>query len=116
MHETLLVLRVSTDVLDLPGTVITDGNASGDYVAFLPSPQGLEALDYDLVFARYWTHQDIHTYWHRKSCKCSEVLAPNVIPPDLILGCHASCADSASRIGAVAASLAVQVNPDLFFQ
>ena len=34
-HGTLCVLRVSTDVLDLPGVVLTGGNAASDYTAFM---------------------------------------------------------------------------------
>jgi hypothetical protein len=33
-HRELCVLRVSPDVLDLPGVVVADGNASSGYTAF----------------------------------------------------------------------------------
>jgi hypothetical protein len=35
------VLKVSTEVLDLSGVVITNGNASSKYVAFRAAPAGL---------------------------------------------------------------------------
>src|SRR5262245_52031944 len=39
-HLDLCVLRVSTDVLDLPEVVIADGNAAGGMTRFSPSPGG----------------------------------------------------------------------------
>jgi hypothetical protein len=33
-HAELCVLRISCDVLDLPDVVVTDGNASSDYIRF----------------------------------------------------------------------------------
>ena len=38
MHETICVLRVSPDVLDIPNAIVTDGNAASKYVSFRPAP------------------------------------------------------------------------------
>ena len=37
-HEELCVLRVNSDVLDSPGTIVTSQNASSDYAAFRAAP------------------------------------------------------------------------------
>ena len=37
----LVVIRVSPDVLDIPDTVVTDGNAAAGPTLFLPSPQAV---------------------------------------------------------------------------
>lgn len=50
-HLELCVLQVSTDVLDLPGVVVTDANASSDYTRFAAAPAGLSIVDRDLTFA-----------------------------------------------------------------
>ena len=50
-HKSLCVLRVSPEVLDLPGVVIADGNAASAYTGFWPSELGFEKIDLDLVFA-----------------------------------------------------------------
>jgi len=50
-HAELCVLRINTDVLDLPGVVITDGNASSDYALSRAAPQGLKIVDHALTFA-----------------------------------------------------------------
>lgn len=51
-HEEICVLAVSTDVLELPGVIITDQNAAGEYVSFRPVLTGLSHVSRDLTFAR----------------------------------------------------------------
>ena len=51
----LCVLRVSVDVLALPGAVITDCNAASDYVRFL-APAQWRFINFDDVYAHSWTH------------------------------------------------------------
>jgi hypothetical protein len=55
LHQELCVLRLNPDILDLPGVIICDGNATSDYSGFFQSPEGLQYLDKRLVFAQYWT-------------------------------------------------------------
>lgn len=47
---TLCILRVSTAVLALAGTVISDQNAASDYVRFY-HPSQCQGLDFDEIFA-----------------------------------------------------------------
>src|SRR5438552_9835986 len=51
----LCVLRISTEVRHIDGVVITDRNASSDYVRFL-HPSQADVLDYDTIFAMDWRH------------------------------------------------------------
>jgi len=73
-HLYLTVLRINTDILDLPNVVITDSNTAGDYAIFHASPRGLAIVDRELTFAIDWTHPDQIEYFRRKSAKCAEVL------------------------------------------
>ncbi|NGO51054.1 DarT ssDNA thymidine ADP-ribosyltransferase family protein [Allomesorhizobium camelthorni] len=74
----LCVLRVSTEVFGLDGTVISDQNAASDYVRFL-HPRQWKLLDFDDIYAMDWTHPgDQVAYWRHKARKCAEVLLPNV--------------------------------------
>ena len=82
----LCVLRIDKHVLTLPNVVLSDQNAASDYVRFLKSPEGLHELNYNLIFATYWTSDDQFEYWHRKSIKCAEVLVPQRVPVELIVG------------------------------
>src|SRR5215204_2118828 len=46
-HLDLCVVRVSTDVLDLPRVVISDRNPASGWARFGSSPAGLELIDRD---------------------------------------------------------------------
>jgi len=54
-HRFLCVLRINTEVFDLPGVVIADGNAASGYTGFWSSKTGLGKIDFELVFAEWWT-------------------------------------------------------------
>lgn len=119
-HSSLCVLRVSPNVFDLPSVVITSQNASSDYVRFYPSPQGLDYLDYDLVFAESWTHPDDQlAEWRHKSVRCAEVLVPNQINVCYIIGAYVSCQSNLavreSLVDCQAIGFELTVNSHLFF-
>lgn len=51
-HAEICVVQVSPEILDLPDVVLTDCNAASGWCKFLPSPNGLNDIDGNLVFAR----------------------------------------------------------------
>jgi hypothetical protein len=113
----LCLLRVSDDVLDLPGVVIADRNASADLVRFAPSPAGLANVTKDSVYARYWNHDDpIQTQLHG-SLVCAEVLVPDLLPPEYIVGAYASCDGSVDEIldAIDSEDFTVTIKPSMFF-
>ena len=87
-HAELCVLRVSCDVLDLPGVVVTDGNASSGYIRFGAAADGLEFIDRELVFATWWTDADPFEQMRKKSARCAEVLVPHNVPAEYIMGAY----------------------------
>jgi hypothetical protein len=116
-HSKLAVLRISTDVLDLPGVIITDGNAASDIVRWFQSPAGLGVLDRERVFAEYWTHAgDPLDYERHKFQKCAEVLVPGQVAPSLIRGAYVSYEESRQRLAAIAPGPVVAVDSHLFFR
>ncbi len=114
-HQDICVLRVSPNVLDLPGVVITDANASSDYVRFAAAPGGLQIVDRELTFAERWTDPDPIAYYRKKSAKCAEVLVPEQIGLEHILGCYASCAYAEARIAEIDSELGTTIDAHLFF-
>lgn len=84
----LVVVRVSPTVLDIPNTVVSDGNAAAEGTRFYPSPEGLRHLDSGLVFARYWTDPDYWQMKEKRRARCAEILVPNLIPSTYIKGCY----------------------------
>ena len=116
-HENLCVLSISSTVLDIPGTVITDQNAASDYVRYAAAPAGLAHVDRALTFARNWTHPgDQIAEWRHKAAKCAEVLVPDSVQPGRILAVCVSGEVGRQRASAAQQAKPVQINADLFFQ
>ena len=119
LHNELAILRVRKDILRLSQIVITDGNASSGYVRFYPASEGLRIINKDLVFARVWHHDDPIEKFRHASIKCAEVLVPDIVPIDFMLGAYVSCEESGARlydiIKEIKPDFPIIVNPDLFF-
>jgi len=115
-HRELCVLGIGSDVLDLPGVIIADQNAASSYVRFTASPGGLALVDYNTVFAEYWTHPgDRIAEWRHKSIKCAEVLVPDSVAPTYIMGAYVSCEESRRTLLQLAPDMVVEVDAHLFF-
>lgn len=114
VHD-LCLLRVSCDVLDLPGVVVTDCNASSDYVRFTDVERGLALIDRAEVFARYWTHDDPIDQMRHKSRMCAEVLVPHAVDPRFIMGAYVGSDAAAARLHAAARQLDVTRDGYKFF-
>ena len=115
-HIDLCILRVSAEILDLPGVVITDSNASSDYARFAPAPRGLSIVDKEMTFAEYWTHPDPFEAMRRKSAKCAEVLVPDQVEASFIMGAYISCQESKEAFEALGIDIPVSINSHLFFR
>jgi hypothetical protein len=115
-HLDLCVLRVSTDVLDLPGVVVTDANASSDYVRFAAAPAGLSIVHREATFAEYWTDPNPIVQLRKKSAKCAEVLVPDTVDSQFIMGAYVSCQTAADRLNGLGTGIGVSINPHMFFR
>jgi ssDNA thymidine ADP-ribosyltransferase, DarT len=114
--ESLCVLRISTAVLELPGVVLTDQNASSDYVRFLSVTQ-ISLIDFALVFAEDWRHpEDQIAYWRHKSAKCAEILVPQKVAPELIKGAYVVSDSVAMALQAQGFVPKIEIDPHLFFR
>lgn len=115
LRDELVVLRVSPGVLDVPGAVIADGNAAVRFTAFEPAPGGLRIVDRSLTFAARWTHEDPMEYRRRKAACCAEVLVPDRIAPEFVVGAYAGTIAAVRRFEALGTRIPVVRNPRLFF-
>jgi hypothetical protein len=113
--EAVCVLGVATDVLDLPGVVITDSNAGSNYVRFAAAPLGLKYVDRGQTFAEDWRHPNQIEYWRRKAAKCAEVLVPDRVEPRHVRGIFVSCNEARAQVEALNTGLPVTVDGHLFF-
>jgi len=115
-HQSLCVLRITPNVINIPGVVITDGNASGDYVRFSAAPKGLAIVDRDWTFADDWRDPDQIQYFRKKAAKCAEVLVPDRVKPDYITGAYVSCQEAMNQFQMLSTGLSVEINSHLFFR
>lgn len=114
LRDTLCVLRISTDVLPLPGVVVSDQNASSRYVRFRP-PEDLDSLNFDKIYADDWTHpNDPVAYWRHKSMKCAEVLVPDCVEPKYIEGAYVANEAARFALTQQGFSMSINVNPHIF--
>jgi len=112
----LCVLRLSTELLHLPGVVLTDSNASSDYVRFL-DPADWRLLHFDDIYAMDWRHPDdpIAFYRHR-SRKCAEVLVPHRVERRFLTGAWVVDTSAARNLSVTGWMLPIAVDPVLFFR
>ena len=105
----LCILRISTEILTVPGTVISDQNAASDYVRFL-HPRQWQVLNLDAIYAMDWRHPDdpAANYRHR-SQKCAEVLVPHLVEPKFLRGAYVIDEQTRGRVDAL--GLALPVTP-----
>ncbi|MGW1036844.1 DUF4433 domain-containing protein [Streptomyces antibioticus] len=111
----LAVIRVSCDVIDLPDVVISDGNAATGTTRFFPARQGLAQLNEDLVFADSWNHSDLWEKAERKRVRSAEVLVPERVLPEFILGCYTLTDSDAAACREISPSWKVEVNKSVYF-
>jgi hypothetical protein len=111
----LCVLRVSTEVLNLDGVVLTDRNAAGNWVRFL-HPSQWSLLDFDRIYAMDWRHSDEFEYYDRKTKKCAEVLVPHVVEPRFLIGAWVLNQAAATRLSELGFALRIEIDPVLFFR
>lgn len=114
--DRLCVLRISTDVLGIDGTVITDQNAASDYVRFL-HPSQWSFLAFDDIFAMDWRHpNDPIAFWRHKARKCAEVLVPHRVDPGLLIGAYVVDSTVAASLQNLGFGLPITVDAVLFFR
>lgn len=86
MAQSLCILAISAEVLDFPGTIVSDGNAASDYSRFYIPEEGIRELNFAEIYSGWWTDDDRHEQSRKKRLKCAEVLVPGIIPYEYIIG------------------------------
>jgi hypothetical protein len=114
-NDSIAVLRIDPAVLDKPNVVICDRNASSDWARFFTVDKGLDAMDAEIVFARFWLHQDQYVEWERKSKKCAEVLVPGSVDAGLIFGAYVANQRALEAVDSLDLGLSVTINAGMFF-
>lgn len=115
-NNDICILKIDCGILDMPGVVVSDRNASSDYASFYSPGIGIEEIDFDLVYARYWTDEDYYVQMEKKSIKCAEVLVPYVIPHEYIMCAAVIDKETAHKLEDVGFNKAIEIVPWIFFR
>ncbi len=84
----ICVLKIAPEVLELENVFISDINASALYVKFGQYPDFIKEINWDYVFAPYWTDPDSKVSYQKKLAKCAEVLLPYNLASKYINGVY----------------------------
>lgn len=114
--ENLCVLAISTEVLNIDGCVLSDQNSSTDLVKFYTPEEGLNHIDFDLVFAQYWNVGDYYEQRKRKAIKCAEILVPDCVPYDYIIGAFVLNKEAEQKLLDFGFNKKIAVNAAPFFR
>ena len=115
-HLELCVLRIDTAVLDIEGAIVTDMNAAKRMRRFAAAPDGLVHVNREMVFAQDWRHPNNPIAYERhKAIKCAELLIPDKVPPEHIMGAYVSCEEVEAVVKNVAPQFSITINGHVFF-
>ena len=114
--EDICIVRIKPEILNTPGAVVADQNASSKYVKFSEPAEGLKLLDYRMVYAKDWRDEDQFTYMKKKSHKCAELLIPDRVPPEFIDAIAVKNTQDQDRVKMlVHSNIVICLQPHLFF-
>ena len=114
--EDICVLKISPRVLDLENVVISDRNASSDYASFHEPTKILDKLDYDMIYAKSWVDANYYLMLKKKSVKCAEVLIPEKILPQYIIGAAVKNQEDKERLEGMGFNKKIYIEKELFFK
>lgn len=114
--DELCVLAVSAKVMDIEGCILTDRNAAAGLVRFYIPSEGLEKLDFNKIYAQYWTDEDPFIHREKKSIKCAEILIPNNVPPKYIVGAYVVSKKAEETLRNHGFTKQIVVNPSVFYR
>ena len=77
---------------------------------------GLSVISRERVFARYWTHpDDPYDEMSHKSEKCAEVLVPDRVDVQFIVGAYVANQEALAEFQRLNSQLPVRIRGDMFF-
>lgn len=115
-NKKICVLRIDKKVVNILDVVFTDRNAASAYVKFL-SLREIRFLDYKKIYAKDWCDIDYESplYYEKKSKKLAEILVPNKIGFEYIIGAYVKNSTDKNYLQNLGFNKSVTLNKELFF-
>ena len=114
--DSICVLAVNPIVINIEGCILSDQNASTDLVKFYTPEDGLENINFSLVFAQDWTDPNLYTYRLKKATKCAEILIPDCVPYEYIVGAYVVKKENAEQLQRMGFNKKIVVNSRVFYR
>lgn len=87
LNESICILAIKPEIMNTSGTIVTDRNAASNIVQFVDTVEMTKVLNFDKIYMKYWTNdENPYVVNENKQIKCAEVLIPDCVPFDFIIG------------------------------
>jgi hypothetical protein len=116
MAEEICVLAVDASILNDPNCILSDRNAATDLVKFYPASEGVNQIDFGKVFAQYWIHDDPYEHLNHKAIKCAEILIPQRVSYEYIVGAYVVSDMAEKALIATGFDKRIVINPKVFYR
>ena len=114
--ESFCILVISHNVLDIEGCILSDQNASTSLARFFTPYDGIKKLNFQKIFAKSWTNDDYYEYQRHKAIKCAEILIPDYIPYDYIIGAYVLNHTSEEKLLKQGFEKPIRTNATIFYR
>lgn len=114
--EGLCVLKISVAVSKQNHVAFTDQNAATRFSRFFSLDKAKKHINFDRVYAKYWTDDDHAEYQRKKAAKCAEILVPHKVEPDFIKGAYVVNEAAKTKLLKTGFSLPIVVKSNMFFR
>lgn len=116
LAEEICVLAVTATILNNPHCILSDRNAATDLVKFYSALEGINQLDFNKIYAQYWVHDDPYEHSNHKAIKCAEILVPNCIPYEYIVGAYVVSHAAQKALFDYGFDKKTIINPQVFYR
>lgn len=114
-NNEICILAVDPEILNINGVIVTDCNAAASITQFVEPERMEEVLDFGIIYKRYWTDPNEFIQDRNKLIKCAEVLVPDLIPPEYIIGAVVANSCAADALKGKGFNLRIVIERDRFF-
>ena len=113
--NTICLLVIYPSIIETENCILSDRNAETNMVKFYTPYEGVYHIDFDLVFAQSWTDDDPYIASNKKAIKCAEILIPDCIPFNYIVGAIVLNEEVKDRLIELGFSREILIRPKMFF-
>ena len=99
----------------MPETVVTDRNAAAELAIFISPDKAISQLDFQMIFAKYWTDEEVSKMADKKQVKCAEVLVLDKVPVEYIIRIKTGSRKAKEKVKELNLGVPVILDEELFF-